>query len=57
MNSNNFFLRQALNRYFKGGHQLGVRSPLVSSLDPPSLGTTKGLSSFGIQAYLHILIF
>ena len=50
-------LRKALNLPSKGRHQLRVRSPLVSSLDPPSLDTTKGLPSFGIQVYLHILIF
>ena len=50
-------LKQALNLFFKGGNQLGVRSPQVSSLDPPSLGTTKGLAPFGIPDYIPILIF
>ena len=44
--------------FFKGGHRLGVRSPQVSSLEIPlSLGTTKGLSPFGIPNYLFIVIF
>ena len=36
---------------------LPVRRTQFSSLDPPSLGTTKGLTPFGIPDYLHILIF
>ena len=51
-------LRQALNLFFKGGNQLGVRSPQFSSLDnPPSLGTTKGLAPFGIPIHSYISIF
>ena len=47
-----------LSLFFKGGHRLGVRSPQVSSLEIPlSLGTTKGLSPFGIPNYLFIVIF
>ena len=51
-------LRQALNLFFKGGNQLGVRSPQFSSLEnPPSLGTTKGLAPFGIPIHSYISIF
>ena len=34
-----------------------VRRPQFSSLDPPSLGTTKGLPPFGIPTHSYILIF
>ncbi len=51
-------LKQALNLFFKGGNQFGVRSPQFSSLDnPPSLGTAKGLAPFGIPIHSYISIF
>jgi len=51
-------LRQVLNLFFKGGNQLGVRSPQFSSPEnPPSLGTTKGLAPFGIPIHSYISIF
>ena len=47
-------LKQALNLFFKGGNQLGVRSPQFSSLDtPPSLGFQRTCALWNPNSFIH----